>query len=58
MPTRPLWPATLWSIHSMESQASVPSSMLLGSRRSRTGRCITNWPSEAKRPRISWKAKI
>src|SRR3954454_1754959 len=52
MPTRPLFPSTFWSIHSIVSYASVPSSIPLASLRARGGRCITNCPSELKRPNI------
>ncbi len=58
MPTRPLLSGTFASSHSMVSQVSVPSSSAVVSPGARAGRCITNCPSDPKRPRMSWKAKM
>ena len=58
MPTRPLLPATFLMSQSIVSQASVAFvDRLRGPAGLAAGRIMTNEPSDAWRPRMSWKAK-
>ncbi len=59
MPTLPLWLGMFASSHSMVSYVSELSSMSWSL--SFFGLCgvmLTNWPSDMKRPRTSWRTKM
>ena len=57
MPTRPLFPATFLTSQSTVSYASVVSSAAFGSEGSARAARGRTFPSEPKRPRMSWNAK-
>src|SRR5215217_3717271 len=58
IPTLPLLFGMFFSIHSMALYVSVLSSIDFGSFLSRVNRCISNFPSDLYRPRMSWNTNM